>query len=440
MSRKYLRLDKFSNYFKDPFLVSGFQNYFGVYRIDSATNGSVNGTANSSIKQNEKSKSRLNNIITIKYASDCVNYGLHQRKTVSSDSENSKSSPFTSDGEEQSDVDSDSENSVQCRIDSKFWYYFFSFGAGLGYEMFYASFFPFWIWNIDGAVCRRVINVWVLIMYVGQAMKDIICWPRPAAPPVIHLEPHYVVEYGMPSTHAMVGAAVPFSFLYFTYNRYEYPFIVGLLIASYWCGLVCCSRLYMGMHTVLDIIGGLILVAVLMTIILPFSDMIDHFQLTDPYSPLITIAVMLLLQIIYPKTERWTPARGDTAVIMGTGTGFALGSWLNYRLGVIRGPAIPPPYNILWPGYRVFGLALLRAIIGISCIVATRAFFNSVTYAVLCFFMKEDRRDLKSKRKLLVEIPSKFITYCAIGFVITYVSPFVFRLLYIERETMFTEV
>lgn len=184
----------------------------------------------------------------------------------------------------------------------------------------------------------------------------------------------------------------------------------------------------------------MVLVAILMTVILPFSDMIDHYQLTDKFSPLVTLLLMLLLQIIYPKTQRWTPARGDTAVIMGTGAGFAFGSWLNYYFGIIRGPPLPPPYSIMWPGYKVFGLALLRAIIGILCIVATRAFFKSVTYAVLCFVMRADTRDLKSRQNLFIEIPSKLITYCAIGFVITYVAPFVFRLLYIERETMFTEV
>lgn len=437
----FSRVCNFFNYFQDPYLVSRFQNYFGVYRVDLFRNGNVNGSVvNNERETHEKFKTDCKNIITIKYQNVDEDHVLRHRKTLSSGSETSKSSPLTSDGEEISDVDSDFENSVHCKIENKFWYYFFSFGAGLGYEMFYASFFPFWIWNIDGAVCRRVINVWVLIMYVGQAMKDIICWPRPAAPPVIHLEPQYVVEYGMPSTHAMVGAAVPFSFLYFTLYRYEYNVIYGILIATGWCILVCCSRLYMGMHTVLDIIGGLSLVAILMTITLPLSDFIDHYQLTNPYSPLVTVAFMLILQIAYPKTERWTPARGDTAVIMGTGTGFALGSWLNYRLGVIRGPAIPPPYMIMWPGYKVFGLALLRAMIGISCIVATRAFFKSVTYALFCFVMRVNSRDLKSRQKILVEIPSNIITYTAIGFVITYVAPFVFRLLCIERETAFTEV
>lgn len=224
------RISNFFTLLKDPYLVSSFQNFFGVYRVDSVSNGNVNGLCDKEANNVDKTKSKRGggNIITIKYDRFDGDNILRHRKTLSSGSENSKNSPFTSDGEEISDIDSDLEYTVQCKIDNRFWYYFFSFGAGLGYEMFYASFFPFWIWNIDGAVCRRVINVWVLIMYVGQAMKDIVRWPRPAAPPVIHLEPQYVVEYGMPSTHAMVGAAVPFSFLYFTLHRYEVRCTIGM--------------------------------------------------------------------------------------------------------------------------------------------------------------------------------------------------------------------
>jgi sphingosine-1-phosphate phosphatase 1 len=44
----------------------------------------------------------------------------------------------------------------------------FRLGSQLGDENFYAFFFSFWFWNIDGAVGRRVILVWNLVMYIGQ--------------------------------------------------------------------------------------------------------------------------------------------------------------------------------------------------------------------------------------------------------------------------------
>lgn len=53
-------------------------------------------------------------------------------------------------------------------IRNKYWYYLFLFGTALGDEVFYTGFIPFWFWNIDGAVGRRVVLVWTLVMYIGK--------------------------------------------------------------------------------------------------------------------------------------------------------------------------------------------------------------------------------------------------------------------------------
>lgn len=86
--------------------------------------------------------------------------------------------------------------------------------------------------------------------FSGQGIKDILRWERPG-PPVIKLQSKWAMEYGMPSTHAMVAVSIPFSILLYTMNRYQYNFPVGLFIAVAWCSVVCVSRLYLGMHTVL---------------------------------------------------------------------------------------------------------------------------------------------------------------------------------------------
>lgn len=78
-----------------------------------------------------------------------------------------------------------------------------------------------------------MVLVWVIIMYIGQALKDVIRWPRPASPPVVSLEPEYAIEYGMPSTHAMVGMALPFSMLIFTVHRYEVTTLVIFALVKY---------------------------------------------------------------------------------------------------------------------------------------------------------------------------------------------------------------
>lgn len=63
--------------------------------------------------------------------------------------------------------DHSSNGKLNFEITNKFWYYLFLFGTALGDEVFYSCFIPFWFWNIDGAVGRRVVLVWMIVMYIG---------------------------------------------------------------------------------------------------------------------------------------------------------------------------------------------------------------------------------------------------------------------------------
>lgn len=65
-------------------------------------------------------------------------------------------------------ISKDNRNgSKEFQITNKFWYYLFVLGTALGDEVFYSCFIPFWFWNVDGFVGRRVILVWTLVMYIG---------------------------------------------------------------------------------------------------------------------------------------------------------------------------------------------------------------------------------------------------------------------------------
>ena len=124
--------------------------------------------------------------------------------------------------------------SLDYEVTNRFLYYLFHFGANLGNEIFYITFFPFWFWNIDGCVGRQLCTFWCIFMYLGQATKDIVKLPRPASPPVVQLEKRYALEYGMPSTHAMVGAGMPFAIFFLTKERY----IVSVKYSVLHCSLV----------------------------------------------------------------------------------------------------------------------------------------------------------------------------------------------------------
>jgi membrane-associated phospholipid phosphatase len=119
-----------------------------------------------------------------------------------------------------------------------------------------------------------VILLWSLLMYVGQALKDTLCLPRPASPRVARLEVHYAAEYGeragaaargaeavsglrlhagMPSTHAMVAASMPWYLAFIVRDRIDASGAVCASVASGGMGCVrggaaavptgwCCAR------------------------------------------------------------------------------------------------------------------------------------------------------------------------------------------------------
>ncbi|XP_076655004.1 sphingosine-1-phosphate phosphatase 2 [Halictus rubicundus] len=353
---------------------------------------------------------------------------------------------LTASNDERKHLPTTSENS-NYTITNYFWYYLFLFGTQLGDEIFYSTFIPFWFWNIDGAVGRRVVLVWAIVMTTGQILKDIICWPRPACPPAVRLQAKWSEEYGMPSTHAMIGISIPFSVVLFTMNRYIYPFPIGCMIAFLWCTLVCMSRLYLGMHTVLDILAGLILAVALMIPLIPLVDMTDYYFVSNIWALATLVAISILVVVYYPTSNRWTPTRGDTSMVVSVTTGVHVGAWLNYKTGAMITPTQTPPYHILWPSYAMFGCLILRTILGFCSILATRAVCKSLSYGTMCAILKVSAKDLmksenslENKSKVLVDLVYKYLTCFMIGVNTVYLLPNVFTMIGIERPTFYTEI
>ncbi|XP_011309058.1 sphingosine-1-phosphate phosphatase 1 [Fopius arisanus] len=332
-------------------------------------------------------------------------------------------------------------------VNNYFWYYLFLFGTELGDEMFYCSFIPFWFWNVDGAVGRRIILVWSIVMTAGQALKDILCWPRPACPPAVRLQSKWSQEYGMPSTHAMVGVAIPFGIILFTLNRYVYSIPAGVVVAVLWCSLICLSRLYLGMHTVLDIVAGLLLAIMMMIPLVPVVDFTDYYLVTNEAAFFILFLMSVATIIYYPTSEKWTPTRGDTAMVVSVTTGAHLGALINFKTGAMQPPLLPPPYSIMWPTRTMLGCTILRTILGFCCVFATKAISKFLGYTIICAILRVNPKDLinsenslKNKNKVFVDLFCKYISCFMIGLNTVYLLPNVFTIMGIGRPTFYTEM
>lgn len=62
---------------------------------------------------------------------------------------------------------------VDYVVDNWLWYGIFRIGALLGDDVFYYTFMPFWFYNVNGIVMRKVALIWAIVMYVGQTSKEV---------------------------------------------------------------------------------------------------------------------------------------------------------------------------------------------------------------------------------------------------------------------------
>ncbi|TMS07838.1 Sphingosine-1-phosphate phosphatase 2 [Larimichthys crocea] len=296
-------------------------------------------------------------------------------------------------------------------------HFLFLISAGLGHEIFYITCLPCIHWNLDPFLCRRLVNIWVMVMYIGQVMKDMLKLPRPYSPPVVKLETRVDAEYGLPSTHAMAATAISFTVLLSATSRIQFQFEVGLLIAVTVSSLVCLSRLYTGMHSVLDVICGVLISAVLLFLTYPYWEAFDRFQLTSPIAPVVGLLLPLFLSYTYPELDHYSTTRGDTTTILGVGAGCCVGYWVDEQLGpafVPRG-ALPVPLPTLTANGLASGAA--RSLLGAVALVGTRQVVKTLSLQVLYSWYRVPKNDDSARRRREIEVPYKFATYTSVGLV-----------------------
>ncbi|MEJ1272071.1 sphingosine-1-phosphate phosphatase 2 isoform X1 [Cricetulus griseus] len=268
-------------------------------------------------------------------------------------------------------------------------------------------------------------------MYIGQVAKDILKWPRPSSPPVVKLEKRVVAEYGMPSTHAMAATAISFTLLISTMDRYQYPFALGLTMAVVFSTLVCLSRLYTGMHTVLDVLGGVLITAFLIALTYPAWTLIDSLDSASPLFPVCVIVVPFFLCYNYPVSDYYSPTRADTTTIVAAGAGVTLGFWINHFFQLVAQPTPTFPVIRSIPALTtdMLVLGLTKFMVGIVLIVLVRQLVQNLSLQVLFSWFKVVTRNKEARRRLEIEVPYKFVTYTSVGLCATTFVPMLHRFL-----------
>lgn len=321
---------------------------------------------------------------------------------------------------------------------------YFSFAASLGNEEFWILFLPALFGQVDNEVGRHAIVFLSIMYYCGQVMKDLLQLPRPHKhPEIVMLETHYETEYGFPSTHSMV-AFIPFVCVRVMSrsDKFDQDPSVLMTTAWVWCISMMLSRLYMGVHSLVDVIGGGVMGAGILAFMTLCADGIDTWMVTDPTSGPIMCLLVPILIWLYPRPDKWTNAAGDTALILSVLAGVSLATSAN-ALGVTGVPVEGPPLPTLHDPNSTLSIALgltsvpyvLRACLAfvfhllVMTVVAlcTRFVVKSACFAVLTRLLPPSPIDAPAGKRYEIELPTKFFTYGGIGFATLSVVPLVVR-------------
>lgn len=284
-------------------------------------------------------------------------------------------------------------------------------------------------------------------MYVGQALKEFFIEERPKFP-AIQMQKKWSNEYSLPSTHAMSSPSIAVTIFYFAYDRYEINFYVAAILTILWISVVSWSRVYLGMHSVLDLIMGFTLSAILLTVTLPCTDAIEEFLTKSLSAPLILLFFVIILIIYFPipSTRIWTPTKGDTTSIAAVFVGIELGSWLNYQCGYVKEVDLVYPLNFEIGNYTTLGL---RTVVGLGIVAVTEFIGKSLIQSILCSIMNEDKKKIKemensvekkNSKKNFIDLTSKFVTYSLLGFNTLFTVPLVCNYFDIQRDSFYSEI
>jgi glycerophosphoryl diester phosphodiesterase len=183
----------------------------------------------------------------------------------------------------------------------------------LGYGTFLLLFLPFGIWIFNKNIFARAGLLVLLSVLLNAYLKDFYQDPRPDV--MFHLDPAVGRSWGFPSGHAQIAIVL---WMWIACEvRQKWTWILCPIITIG----ICLSRLYLGVHDVEDVLGGLLIGAV--TLLVFAYLMSDRHKLRRNLHPVVQLLIIAILQLTLFLT--W-PGKGPGAVY-GYGV-FLFGFWI----------------------------------------------------------------------------------------------------------------
>ncbi|KAJ9181223.1 hypothetical protein P3X46_009375 [Hevea brasiliensis] len=205
---------------------------------------------------------------------------------------------------------------------------------------FYTAFLPLLFWSGHGKLARQMTLLMAFCDYTGNCIKDVVSAPRPKCPPVRRItatkdEEDNALEYGLPSSHTLNTVCLSGYLLHYvlsyTKNQDFFVEFAGFAIVCLLVGFIGLGRVYLGMHSLIDIIGGLSIGLAILAFWLAVHDYVDDFIVSGQNVTTFWAALSFLLLFAYPTPEFPTPSFEYHTAFNGVAFGIVAGIQQTYH-------------------------------------------------------------------------------------------------------------
>ncbi len=181
-------------------------------------------------------------------------------------------------------------------------------------------------------------------------------------------------EFGFPSTHSLNSVCM-FSYMLLHVRGVNLALLAPLAVV--WCGGICYSRMYLGMHTPVDIVGGALIGLALAVSWLSLGEYIDDVFVAHPYSIALHLLLSLVLLSCYPTPTRPTPSYKYCVYFAGVAVGG--------NIGLLRTRSLQPPLPPMDPQLSIqFAMwSMKRFSAGIVVVVTCLIISDNILKAIM---------------------------------------------------------
>ncbi|KAJ7537405.1 hypothetical protein O6H91_11G005000 [Diphasiastrum complanatum] len=237
----------------------------------------------------------------------------------------------------------------------------FTFASYIVSVEFYTAFLPLLFWSGHEWLARQMTLLMAICIYAGNSIKDLVSAPRPPSPPVRKFTPTSIEKES--------SLEYLFRFLVMRADGLQASMLwpSGLLLLTATI-LVIYGRMYLGMHSPVDIIAGIQIGITLVVFWCYVEDYIDFFIMEGKSVLFFWTIMAVLLLAAYPTPKKPTPSFEYHTAFNGVVLGMVWGMRLKNCRHLQDAEALP----ILHSWSASIALLMKRLLVGLPVVAMAK--------------------------------------------------------------------